>query len=156
VHNVESPLISVIVPFFDSERHIAACIESLLSQDAAGAPYEILLIDNGSTDNSRAIVERYPELIVLEESKPGAYAARNTGIRQTRAPLIAFTDADCVVAPDWLRSIQTAMQDRAVAVLLGHCSYPRSASLGLRLLRIRLGPGTDRVLGNPRALAPPR
>lgn len=131
---VETPVISVVVPFFDSERHLADCIESLLCQQEVGGPYEIILINNGSSDGSVSIVGRYPELVVLDESKPGAYAARNAGIRRARAPLIAFTDADCVVAADWLRSIVAGMTDPTVAILLGHCSYPRSASPGLRLL----------------------
>lgn len=131
---VEPPAISVIVPFFNSERHIAACIESLLAQQEMKGSYEILLIDNQSKDNSPSIVARYPEVTVLEESQPGAYPARNAGIRRARGPLLAFTDADCVVATDWLRSIRHAMEDPTIAILLGHCDYPRSASPGLRLL----------------------
>ena len=134
MHSVESPVVSVVIPFYNTERHVTECIESLLAQQGVGGPYEILLVDNGSSDGPASIVERYPELIVLEESTPGAYAARNTGIRRARAPLIAFTDADCVVATDWLQSIRSGFEDPTVAILLGHCSYPESASLGLRLL----------------------
>lgn len=133
---VETPIISVVVPFFNSERYIARCVESLLSQQEVGGSYEIIMVDNGSRDGSHSIVDRYSDLVVLEESTPGAYAARNTGIRRARAPFIAFTDADCEAKSDWLRSIVEGMADPDVAVLLGHCSYPRSASLGLRLLGI--------------------
>jgi glycosyltransferase involved in cell wall biosynthesis len=128
------PAISVVVPFFNSERHIAACIESLLAPEGFDAPFEIIFINNGSTDSSPSIVSRYSQLSVLEESKPGAYAARNTGIRQARAPLIAFTDADCVVDKTWLRSIEEGMRDPEIAILLGQCLYPAAASLSLRLL----------------------
>ena len=134
MHSVESPVVSVVVPFHNSERHIADCIESLLAQRGVGGAFEVLLVDNGSSDDSASIAARYPDLIALEESTPGAYAARNTGIRQARAPLIAFTDADCVVATDWLQAIRSGFEDPTVAILLGHCSYPESASLGLRLL----------------------
>jgi hypothetical protein len=48
--------------------------------------------------------------------------------------LIAFTDADCVVADDWLRSLRDGMQDPAIAILLGHCRYPPNASLALRVI----------------------
>ena len=130
----DHPRVSVVVPFYNSERTLAACIESLLAQADVGGPYEILMIDNRSTDASASIVARYPELIVLEESTPGAYTARNTGIRKASAPLIALTDADCIVQPDWLRSIQDGMQDPRTAVLIGHCRYPDEASLALRLL----------------------
>jgi glycosyltransferase involved in cell wall biosynthesis len=130
----DRPAVSVVVPFFDSERHIGASIESLLGQADVGGPFEVIFVDNGSRDGSPGIVGRYPDLVVLEERTPGAYAARNAGIRQARAPLIAFTDADCVVDRDWLRSIRDGMQDPSIGVLLGHCRYPPEASPVLRIL----------------------
>lgn len=126
------PQVSIVVPFFNSERHLAACIESLLAQD--GGSFEVILIDNGSTDGSASIAARYSELTVLAESTPGAYAARNAGLRRARAPLVAFTDADCVVAGDWLRSLCDGFRDPGVAIQLGHCRYPAHASWMLRLL----------------------
>lgn len=129
-----SPLVSIVVPFFNSESHFAACIESLLGQKNVEGSFEIILINNGSTDGSPSIASRYPELIVVEELTPGAYAARNAGIRKAQAPLIAFTDADCVVDSGWLRSIQDGMEDPSIAILLGHCRYPAEASLALRWL----------------------
>ena len=129
-----TPRVSVVVPFFNSEHHLAACIESLLSQENVGGPYEVILVNNGSKDSSPSIVERYEGLVVLEESRPGAYAARNTGIQAARAPLLAFTDADCIPAPNWLQTLQQGMEDPTVGILLGHFRYPQEASWGLRLL----------------------
>ena len=134
IDNGGLPLLSGGVPFFDSERYLGACIESLLAQEEVGGPYEVILVDNGSTDGSAAIAARYRELDVLQEPRPGAYAARNTGIRAARAPVIALTDADCVVSTDWLRSILAGMRDPDVAILLGQVRYPASASAALRLL----------------------
>lgn len=128
------PCISVVVPFYNSQRTIGACIESLLAQEDVGAAYEILLIDNRSSDASATIAGKYSQLLLLDEPTPGAYAARNTGIRQARAPIIALTDADCVVDPDWLRSILDGMADPHTAILIGHCRYPARASIALRLL----------------------
>ena len=128
------PDISVVVPFYDSERHIRSCVESLLDQDGFDGTYELILVDNGSTDSSAAIVAEYPRVTVLAESTPGAYAARNRGIGHASAPLIAFTDADCVVAGDWLAAIREAMIDPRTAIVVGHCRYPARATLTLRLL----------------------
>jgi glycosyltransferase involved in cell wall biosynthesis len=128
------PCVSVVVPFCNSERHLAACIESILSQTDVGGPFEVILVDNRSQDGSAAIARRYGGLTVLEEPTPGAYAARNTGIRRARAPLVALTDADCVVAEDWLQSICNGMEDPAIGILLGQCRYPPEASLALRVL----------------------
>jgi glycosyltransferase involved in cell wall biosynthesis len=128
----ESPRISVVVPFRDREETLAACLDSLREQRGIQGEWELLLVDNGSSDNSRSVVERYPEATLLEESRPGAYAARNAAIRRARAPVIAFTDADCAVAPGWLAAIERGMSRTEVAVLLGHCSYPEGASAPLK------------------------
>ena len=128
------PAISVVVPYYDSERFIAGCIESLRAQNGVDGGHEIVFVDNGSRDGSPSIVSRYDEIIHLRETKPGAYAARNTGIRRARGEIIAFTDADCEVQPDWLESILQAMSPPDVGVVIGHCRFPRSASLALHLL----------------------
>lgn len=130
------PAISVVVPFFQSERHIRACIESLLHQVGVQGELEIIFVDNGSTDQSAAIVASYQRLTLLRETAPGAYAARNTGIGTAAAPIIAFTDADCVVDPDWARAIQDGLRSPSTAVLIGHCRYPSNASVALRLLGV--------------------
>jgi glycosyltransferase involved in cell wall biosynthesis len=142
----ESPCVSVVVPFYNSERHIAACIESLVNQETVGGPFEIIIINNGSTDGSSSVVERYGGLTVLAESTPGAYAARNRGIRRARAPLVAFTDADCVVDRTWLRSAREGMENPEIAILLGHCRYPENASLALKLLGAYENAKTDYVI----------
>jgi glycosyltransferase involved in cell wall biosynthesis len=128
------PTVSVVVPFFNSERHLAACIESLLAQDELRDDDEIILIDNGSEDGSPAVAAGFDQLILLKETTPGAYAARNTGIRRATGELIAFTDADCVVDADWLRAIRDGMADPATGIMLGHCRYPEGASRSLKLL----------------------
>ena len=142
----ESPCISVIVPFFNNELTLATCIESLLDQASVGGDHEILLINNRSTDHSPSIAAHYPEVTVLEEPRAGAYTARNTAIRRARAPLLAFTDADCVAASDWLRSILDGMMDPTIAILLGHFRYPASATWGLRLLGAYENAKVDYVL----------
>ena len=138
--------VSVVVPFFNNELTLAACIESLLNQGAVEGGYEVILINNRSTDHSPSIAAHYPEVTVLEETNQGAYAARNRGIRQARAPVIAFTDADCVAADDWLRSILDGMSDPAIAILLGHFRYPASSTWSLRLLGAYENAKADYVL----------
>lgn len=127
-----SPQVSVIVPFFNSGRYLRDCIGALLAQDSDGV--ELIFIDNGSTDDSAAIVAEHPTITLLSESREGAYAARNAGIRRARAPILAFTDADCVVDRDWVSVLRTALHDDAVGAVVGHCRYPTNASRPLRLL----------------------
>ena len=147
----DRPGISVVVPFHNSERTLATCIESLLTQEDSGSSYEIIVIDNRSPDASAQIARRYEGVTLLEEQTPGAYAARNTGIAHANGRLIAFTDADCVVDPDWLRSIIEGMKDPQTAVLLGHCRYPDHATRTLKLLAAYENTKTDYVIGRCQA-----
>jgi len=99
------PFITVIIPFFNAEQYIEKCIQSLLAQSYSQDSYEIIMINNNSTDASSAIVQRYPEITALEEKKQGSYAARNLGILRAKGEIIAFTDSDCVPHVDWLQHI---------------------------------------------------
>ena len=145
---VTPPAISVVVPFFNSERHIGACIDSLQKQRGFDEPYELIFVNNQSMDASASVVSQAPGVILLEEEAPGAYAARNTGIRRATAPIIAFTDADCVVDRDWLKSIRDALREPALAVVVGFFRYPQRASRLLRLLGAYENAKIDYVLNH--------
>jgi GT2 family glycosyltransferase len=81
---------------------------------------ELIVVDNGSRDGTRAILERYgARLRVLEEPVRGAGAARNRGICEAAHPLVAFTDADCRVAAAWLRHLVVPLEDETVGVAGG-------------------------------------
>lgn len=124
--------ISVIVPFHDSGAFIRRCIESLLAQDYPQERYEILMVDNNSTDLSADIVRNYPKVTLLTEATPGSYAARNRAFRQSSGRIIAFTDSDCVVARDWLRQLSQALSAQGARLVQGprrlaNESWPLSA-----------------------------
>lgn len=112
-------LISVIVPFYNAEKYIKDCIESLTSQDFPADNYELIFVDNNSTDSSTDIVKRCPRAMLVSESKQSPYAARNRGTEHATGSIIAFTDPDCIAFPDWLTEIERAMSDPAVSVVLG-------------------------------------
>ncbi len=120
--------ISIVVPFFNSEKYIEQCIHSLLEQDYPDDCYEIIMIDNNSTDKAPEIVSRYPRIHLLEESIQSAYAARNRGIRFAKGEVIAFTDPDCQPCPQWLSSIASAMAHPGREIILGKREYISSSS----------------------------
>jgi glycosyltransferase involved in cell wall biosynthesis len=95
----ERPLVSAIVPVHDGARFLAAALESALAQDYE--PLEIVVVDDGSTDGSGEIAQRYP---VRLSSQPhlGVAAARNAGLAVARGELIAWLDADDLWTPDKL------------------------------------------------------
>jgi glycosyltransferase involved in cell wall biosynthesis len=123
--------ISVIVPYKDEERFIEHCIISLRSQSLPRERYEIIMIDNASKDRSPDIVKKYPDIISLREYRKGPYVCRNAGIAQAKGDIIAFTDADCVVAHDWLEKINAAITS-GTDIVLGSRTFPNHASLALQ------------------------
>ena len=102
--------VSVIVPVWNNPDQLALCVEALKAQDFPSDDYEVVVVDNGSTDDTaeraRALGAR-----VLEERKPGSYAARNHGIAETGSDYLAFTDSDCIPDRRWL-STAVARADR--------------------------------------------
>ena len=95
-------LISVIIPAYNAARFIALAIDSVLAQPHR--PMEILVIDDGSTDRTAEIADRYgPPVRCLRQANAGPPAARNRGLAEARGELIAFLDADDVFEPDCLR-----------------------------------------------------
>lgn len=118
--------ISIVVPFHNNRNEIQLCCESLLNQAYPSDRYEIIFVDNNSRDNSSAIVSAFPSIILLQQPVPGSYAARNLGVRAAKGQIIAFTDADCVAASDWLQQINAAMQSSDVSLILGAYSGRRA------------------------------
>ncbi|NJL35339.1 MAG: glycosyltransferase [Leptolyngbyaceae cyanobacterium SM1_4_3] len=98
------PFVSVIIPVYNDAGRLKICLEALANQTYPQSQYEIIVIDNGSdaVEQVEAVVAQYPNAIATQELKPGSYAARNHGLTLTKGEVIAFTDADCVPAVDWL------------------------------------------------------
>lgn len=119
---------SVIVPFFNEERHIEKCARALLDQDFDPGEYQIIFVDNMSTDRSRDIVRQFSRVVLLREERRSSYAARNRGIAAAAGEIIAFTDADCTVASDWLAKIQEALSAADAAIVLGRRYFAPDSS----------------------------
>lgn len=125
--------ISVIVPFRNEEVYLEKCLQSLRRQDFPREAYEILVVDNGSGDRSGEIVSRYPDICLFREDRKGSYRARNRALETAQGEIIAFTDADCEVSPDWLSQIDKGMAEKNAAILLGYRSFPLGVSWPLRV-----------------------
>lgn len=103
------PRVSVIIPAYNGERYIALAVESVLNQTYKNL--EIIIIDDGSTDNTREILQPYFNRIrYLYQENQGVAAARNSGIREAKGELIAFLDQDDFFLPDKLAA-QVALFD---------------------------------------------
>jgi len=98
------PFVSVILPVYNGERYIKKCLESLMNQSYPKDKYEVIVIDNGSSDSTVEILKTITnsQIQVLYESKRGSYAARNTGVSHSEGEILAFIDSDCVADNNWL------------------------------------------------------
>jgi len=111
-------MISVIVPSYNEEANIARCLESLCNQTIPRDEYEIIVVDGNSKDNTREIAERYADLVFIQTSaKVGG--ARNDGVIRSRGEIIATTDADCVLPPNWLEIIRDDFSRYHIVQLYG-------------------------------------
>lgn len=114
------PTVSVVVPVFNGAGTIRACLESILQLVPPTGGFEVLCIDNGSTDSTVELVRSVaPTVQLLHESTRGAAAARNCGIRASRATIVAFTDADCEVDRHWLERLIVPLDDPTVGIVGG-------------------------------------
>jgi glucosyl-dolichyl phosphate glucuronosyltransferase len=105
--------VSVVVPTHNREALLARTLDPLVEQRVDGICYEILVVDNNSTDRTRAVVENHastwPEIRYFFEARPGVSHARNTGIAAARAPIVAFIDDDVEADPGWVASIKRTL-----------------------------------------------
>lgn len=104
-----APSVSVVIPVFGRDSGLADCLACLERQDFAGA-FEIIVVDNGGGAAEDLAAAASSRLRLVEELRPGSYAARNRGVATARGTLLAFTDADCRPASDWLRRGVAALE----------------------------------------------
>lgn len=116
------PRISVVVPAFNEQDYLGEALTSLGRQDFA-APYELIVVDNNSTD-ATATIARSRGVRVLHEPRPGVCAARQRGTAAARGAIVVSTDADTVHPPDWLARIDAEFRRSSGVVLVaGPCRY---------------------------------
>ena len=110
------PKVTALVVSYNRKALLRRAIEALDASESRDL-FEILVVDNGSTDTTSERLSRYVNRIrILHEDTRGAAAARNAGTRHARGELLAFTDADCVAAHDWLVNLIAPLSDRSVGI----------------------------------------
>jgi glycosyltransferase involved in cell wall biosynthesis len=99
-----SSFVSIIIPVFNDAKRLKICLEALENQTYPKSLYEVIVVDNGSdpSQDIQGVVAQFGQAIASYESTPGSYAARNKGISLAKGEIIAFTDADCIPAANWI------------------------------------------------------
>jgi cellulose synthase/poly-beta-1,6-N-acetylglucosamine synthase-like glycosyltransferase len=108
-----TPAVSVVIPLYNLRAFVGETIESVLAQTLAPDAMEIVVIDDGSTDGGGEVVARYaPRVRCVRQENRGLSAARNAGVRATRAPFLTFLDADDRLLPEKLATQLDVFRDR--------------------------------------------
>lgn len=139
-----TPDVSVVISTHNRCGQVGTALDALLTQ-RAGVPYEVIVVDNNSTDETRAVIaerqRRHPALRYVFEAEQGLPQARNAGIRASNAPIVAFTDDDVVVGPEWVATIKSAFDEHPDVDMIGgrvRPEWPRQVPRWVT--RTQLGP----------------
>ncbi len=122
-----NPTISIIIPIYNSERYIKECIDSILAQTFKD--FEIILIDDGSLDNSGRICDEYannnPNIQVMHQKNSGANEARHNGVKLAKGEWISFVDSDDSLPHDALETLYNST-DKTTEIVIGFLTTPKN------------------------------
>ena len=112
----DQPLVSIVVPVYNTEKYLSDCLESLLAQTEKNI--EILAVDDGSSDGSPAVLRRYaancPQIRIFTQKNAGPGAARNTALKNARGKYVMFCDSDDMFKPSMCREMAQIMENENV------------------------------------------
>ena len=112
-------LISIIIPVYNVEAYLAECLDSIFNQFIDGC--EVIIINDGSTDNSRQILTeyqiKYPKLVIIDQENKGLSGARNTGIRNAQGEYLYFLDSDDYLLPNAIENVIQSIKSTDVEVI---------------------------------------
>lgn len=118
------PRVSVVVCAYNAANTLPECLASL--GQLKYPDYEVILVDDGSTDDTPSIAARFPQVRYIRQENHGLSYARNVGASQATGEVVVYTDADCVADEDWLRCLMQAMRDQGVPAIGGPNITPHS------------------------------
>jgi glycosyltransferase involved in cell wall biosynthesis len=117
--------VSIIIPVYNTEQYLSRCIDSILGQSFTD--FELLLIDDGSTDGSAKICDAYTEkdsrIRVLHKENGGVSSARNLGLNEAKGDWVSFVDSDDELLPNGLQAMADGISDEVSMVMAGYHEY---------------------------------
>lgn len=113
--------VSIVIPVYNEAAHLPACLDAIAAQTVQ--PYEVIVVDNNSTDGTAAIARAYPGVQVISEKRQGVVHARDHGFNAARGAIIGRIDADTIVSTDWVASLQRIFADESVGAVTGSAGY---------------------------------
>ena len=150
--------ISVVIPTYNRSRYLDKCLDSLFKQNYPTQNYEVIVIDDNSNDDTQEVLEKYTQKyhnlqIVINKENKGPYYSRNRGVGISKGRVIAFTDSDCVLPPDWLQKIEKRFGNSTIVCVQGtqKCSgkwgkYMEEGTYFLKMLKARSALDTKNLM----------
>jgi len=140
-------LISVVIPAHNAGRTLANSLAALEEQTLPRADYQIIVVDDGSIDDTADVAGRF-DVTLVRQPHAGASAARNAGLASAQGDLVLFTEADCEPAPDWIERMAAAFDDPLVVGVKG-VYRTRQQSLVARFVQVEYQDKYDRMEREP-------
>lgn len=120
--------VSVIIPVKDDADRLHHCLKQLYVQSFPYSDYEIIVVDNNSTQDIKRVCAQFGNVKYIQEPTPGSYAARNRGLSIASGDIIAFTDSDCLPDVNWISEGVKALIDSGSGIVAGHIQFCFSSS----------------------------
>lgn len=114
---------SIVIPGYNEEKLIDRPIKALLKQSVPRKNFEIIVVDNNSTDKTKQVSRKAGADIVVTEKEKGTNLARQKGVDVSQGKIIAFLDADCEPPQDWLKKIEKILKQKGVSAVSGPYDY---------------------------------
>ena len=112
-------MISVVIPSYNSEKTIEKCVKALLNQSYPKRMYEIIVVDDGSTDDTSNIASKFKRVKLIKQLHKGPAVARNLGVKNSKGKIILFTDADCIPDKKWIKNMVKPFEDKKIIGVSG-------------------------------------
>jgi cellulose synthase/poly-beta-1,6-N-acetylglucosamine synthase-like glycosyltransferase len=113
------PDVSIIIPAYNAQDTIKTCLDSMMKLDYPQEKIEIIMVDNNSTDSTWEIARGYPITVLRQMNVQSSYASRNLGIESAKGDILAFTDTDCSVSPQWLQNLLSSSDNPHIGCFAG-------------------------------------
>lgn len=117
---IDPPFVSIIVAVYNRAHEIGPCLRSLMDLDYPASKREVIVVDDGSEDETAAVAAQYDVKLIVGDKNRGQSAARNMGVAAGRGDLAAFTDSDCIADPAWLRELVPYFADSRNVLVGGY------------------------------------
>jgi glycosyltransferase involved in cell wall biosynthesis len=113
--------VSLVIPVYNEESYLALCLQAIAQQTVR--PFEVIVVDNNSTDNTVAIARQFSFVRLLREPRQGVVYAREHGFNAARGEIVGRIDGDTILDPSWIEKTQEVFSDPTVSVATGKVRY---------------------------------